>query len=429
MRLNRDIIAIVILLAIFLSGGLLLGGREPARSRQVGKEIVPDPSTDNDRASGSKALFEWTARLGYRPQTWRQPWSRLDGSRAPILLVIDPRLKGASHALTGPTFGPDAGGDEDSRLGPEDARALRAWLGRGRTAVVAASSLPTGHTAGTAHGEETDTFADAVHLRVETASPITGVDEFGPLQPMRDTQGVLSIHSEADARVARAMPDGLALFGDAAGPVAVSVPVGQGRLIVIADSRFASNANLPRAENAVFLANILARAARAGDVVLFDEYHHGESDLLGGATLWSLLGRPLQLCLLQLGLAGIVALGVLAVRFGRPVPLGQGMRRTSGEYVQSLAGLYARAGAASSALEILYRQFLRDVCARLALAPDVALEQLAAVAARRARLDQSRLRTLLATCEQRLDEGKVSEAELLDLTRRMDAIRKELGLA
>jgi len=44
-------------------------------------------------------------------------------------------------------------------------------------------------------------------------------------------------------------------------------------------------------------------------------------------------------------------------------------------------------------------------------------------------VDRERFRRLLATCEMRLDAGKVTEAELLDLTRQMESIRKEIGIA
>jgi hypothetical protein len=101
----------------------------------------------------------------------------------------------------------------------------------------------------------------------------------------------------------------------------------------------------------------------------------------------------------------------------------------SSEYVTSLAVLYRRAGASSAALETIYRQFLRDISTRLALPPDVALEQLAEAAARRAHVDKNEFRRLLATCEQRLDDKRVTEAELLNLTRQMERVRKEIGIA
>ena len=137
----------------------------------------------------------------------------------------------------------------------------------------------------------------------------------------------------------------------------------------------------------------------------------------------------MQLAIIQLGLAAIVLIGVLAIRFGAPIPLLRGISRTSGEYVTSLAGLYQRAQASPTALDTIYRAFLRDLCARLALAPDVNLEQLAETASRRGETDRERLRRLLAACEERLDAGRVSEPDLLDLVRRMERVRKDMGIA
>jgi len=425
MRFNRDIAALLLLLLVFIGGGLLLGGRDETKTRQVGKEMSPDSSVYNDRASGSRGCFEWAARLGYKPVVWRQDWQRLGDSGGSVLLIIDPRVQNDFSTLTGALDGEDEDQRDKTMLGAADAESLRKWLRSGHTAVLMASRLPSNH--GTGSSGDDDTFGDALDVIGQTASP-SGLTEFGPLQPTADTRDILSVHSDADFRLKRAAGDGLALFGDRAGPLALSIPVGRGRLVAIADAGFASNDNLPRAENAAFLANILGRDARPGAVVLFDEYHHGDAELAAGTTIWTALGRPLQLALIQIGLAGIVLIAVLAVRFGTPVPLSRGLTRTSTEYVTSLAGLYRRAQASTAALETLYRQFLRDLAARLALAPDVNLERLADVAARRGGLDKAKLRRLLATCEQRLDDGKITEPELLDLARQMDGIRKDIGI-
>lgn len=425
MRFNRDIFALILLLLVFIGGGLLLGGRDDTKTRQVGKELSPDSSVYNDRASGSRGCFEWTQKLGYRPVVWRQDWDRLRDSGGSVLLIIDPRVQSDFSTLTSSGDGADEEARDRTLLNAADAQTLREWLRAGHTAVLMASRLPSNRGSGSSGAN--DTFGDAIDIIAESASP-SGATEFAPLQPTPDTESVLSLHSAADARLKRQSGDGLALFGDRAGPLALLVPVGRGRLVAIADAGFASNANLPRAENAAFLANVLARAARPGATVLFDEYHHGDAELAAGTTIWSAMGRPLQLALIQIGLAGIVLIAVLAVRFGTPVPLSRGLTRTSTEYVTSLAGLYRRARASTAALETLYRQFLRDLAARLSLAPDVNLERLADVAARRGGLDKAALRRLLATCEQRLDDGKVTEPELLDLARQMDGIRKDTGI-
>lgn len=421
MRPNRDILAVCLLLLIFVVAGAVLSGHDTGPSRLVGREAAPDPSVFNDRASGTKGLFEWVGALGDRAVVWRQSWSELGQSRASLLVVADPRAQAAVSTLTGGEAHVD-----HSILTASDASALLAWLRAGHTAVLMSSRLPTGLVAG--HKAGGPTFGDALDLTIDSALRSQRV-EYSPLQPVPQTRGVVSLHSEAGSRLRRAAPDALALFGDADGPLVLSVPVGRGRLIAIADAQFASNRNLPRAENAVFLARVLAQAVPPGGTVLFDEYHHGDIALESGTTLWIALGRPAQLAFVQALLALLLVMGVVTVRFGQPVPLGRGQSRTSVEYVASLAGLYRRAKASPAALETLYRQFLRDLSARLALAPNVSLEQLSEVAARYGGVDKEALRRLLATCEQRLDSGVVAEPELLDLTRQMEAVRKDLGLA
>ena len=425
MRNSRDLTAVLLLVALFVAGGLLLGGRGTTANRVPGLEDSPNPTYTNDRSSGMKGAYEWATKLGYEPTPWRRAWSRLPETESGILLVVDPQTQDTIATLTSS----GASGD-DTELNAKDAGHLKAWLnsGAGHTAILLSSRLGSGQTGSTTPSDDAKTFADAMDLNVESASPSTGRTEFAPLQPVSDTQGVLSLHSESNSRIKRVSGDGLALFGDSAGPLALEIPVGRGRLIAIADGTIFSNSQLPRSENAVLLANLLSHYGKPGGRVLFDEYHHGDATSAGG-SLWEDLGRPLQLALLQLCFAAVALLALLAVRFGPPVPLPRPAARSSADYVASLASLYRRAGASQTALETLYRQFLRDICGRLALPPDVDLERLASVAARRGQIDKERLRRLLATCEMRLDSGKISETELLDLTRQMESIRKEIGIA
>lgn len=425
MRSSRDLLAVLLLLALFIAGGLLLGGRGPSAARLPGPEDTPNPSFTNDRGSGMRGAFVWMGKLGYEPVAWRQSWTRLSPSEDGVLLIADPQVAAPVAALTG-------GGQngDPSELTARDARRLRGWLssGSGHTAILLTSRLASSPNAANPTQEDPQTFGDAMDLIVESASPDTGRTEFAPLQPVADTAGILSLHSGSDSRLKRTHGDSLALFGDQAGPLVLVIPVGQGRLIAVADGAVFSNGQLSRSENAVFLANLLAHYGHPGGRVLFDEYHHGDAANAGG-SVWEYLGRPLQLALVQLCLAALGLLVLLSVRFGPPVPAVRLMTRSSADYVGSLASLYRRAGASQTALETLYRQFLRDICGRLALPPDVDLERLAAVAARRGQIDKERLRRLLATCELRLDQGKVTEAELLDLTRQMESIRKEIGIA
>ena len=423
MRNSRDLIAVLVLLALFVAGGLLLGGRGPSAARLPGREDTPNPSFTNDRDSGMRGAFVWTEKLGYEPVPWHRSWAKLPAGESGVLLVADPQVAEPVVSLTG-----SGQSNDPTLLTARDAFRLRRWLSLGHTAILLTSRLASSPNAAKPTASDPKTFGDAMDLIAESASPDTNRTEFAPLQPLADTQGILSLHSESDSRLKRTHGDSLAIFGDRAGPLALVIPIGKGRLIAVADGAIFSNGQLVRSENAVFLANLLAHYGRPGGRVLFDEFHHGDA-LGGGGSVWEDLGRPLQLVLIQLCLAALGLLALLSVRFGPPVPAIRSIARSSADYVGSLASLYRRAGASQTALETLYRQFLRDICGRLALPPDVDLERLAAAAARRGQIDKERLRRLLATCELRLDQGKVSEAELLDLTRQMESIRKEIGIA
>lgn len=421
MRNSRDLIAVFLLLALFVTGGLFLGGHGPSARRMPGQEETTNPSVTNDRGSGMRGAFLWVGKLGYQAVPWRQSWAELSSREDGILLAADPEADNMSVSLTGGSRA------NPTQLGPKDAARLRQWLTTGHTAILLSSRLSSSQ-AGANGNTDPESFGDALDLIIQSASPNTGRTEFAPLQPVADTLGVLSLHSESGFRIKRTSSDGLALFGDQAGPLALVIPFGKGRLIAIADGGLWTNRQLVQSENSVFLANILAHYGKPGGRVLFDEYHHGDA-ASADSSVWDDLGRPLQLAVIQLCFAALGLLVVLSVRFGPPVPPVALIARSSADYVGSLAGLYRRAGASQTALETLYRQFLRDICGRLALPPDVDLERLAAVAARRGQIDKERLRRLLATCELRLDQGKVSEAELLDLTRQMESIRKEIGFA
>jgi len=422
MRISREIVGIGILLLLFVGAAVVMTARDTSKSRIVGQEGTPDPSIYNDRASGSKGLFEFVRESGYTPTVWRRRWAALETSDSQVLISVAPSAE-APKQMTG---GDDSSDDESSvHLTSSDATALLNWLKPGRTAVVLSSELLTGHTS----SSDDDSFSDTLGLSIQKATAGQSVTQFTAVQPTPLAHGVLTLDFRSGARIQSTAPEVAGLFGDRNGSVVSMMPVGKGRLIVIADDAFASNRALGCSENAVFIGNLLGRYARPGAKVLFDEFHHGDADIEGGGSVWGALGRPLQLTIVQLLLGMLVAFVVASSRFGTPVPLFRQGDRTSAEYVTSLANLYWKAGASTTALEMIYKQFLRELTSRLGLSADVNLETLADVAARRGGVGVMEMRRLLTLCEQHIDSGKVSEVELLDLVRRMDRIRKDIGIA
>lgn len=440
---SKDVIGVVVLLALFVFAILVLTGTGGGSAKVVGFEMAPDPSIYNDRSSGTRGFFEWCQRLGYKAIPWREDWSSLPAD-ASVLVCTAPKWTSRKDI---PGFPGSGGPLSDSSVGmltPADARAVKQWLSAGHTLLLMASNLPENHLIDVADpdtdsgSDQPQTFSDILGLGTQSALSQTNQNrrDFPPAQPSPLTEGVSSIRLSGRAggeRFLRTVPDFAVLFGDLSEkpahdePVVIEFTVGKGRVIAIADSYFACNANLARAGNPVFLAQALRGAAQPGAVVLFDEFHHG--DAAGGGGIWEALGRPLQLGVAQLALAFVLLVIALALRFGTPIPLNARSGHVSGEYVESLAGLYRSAGATLPALETTYRQFLRDLCARFALPPDVSLSRLAEVAARRGRLDHDSLRQLLSSCERHLDQRRVNESELLDLVRQMERFRRQLDLS
>lgn len=417
---------ILVLVIIFVVAGMILSVNDTGEGRPIGSESVPDPSITNDRASGMRGLFELSAKLGYKVDVNRDDWRRLPKD-ASLLIVAAPQTRQES------TDSSAAG-----VLNGRDAKALLKWLSTGRTALIMAGDVPAPRSVGQPPSKlPGGDFGDEAGFTIGDAlSGDRASSALAPLQPVPLVRGVNLIEAHGGQRIKRLTGGGVDLFGHAPrrrarGPVGgdalVSViAVGSGRMIVVADGYFACNRNLIRADNAVFLTNILADSVASGQKVLFDEYHHG--DISSGNTIWDALGLPAQSAIAQFVLAALIMAIVLVPRFGTPRPVQSKEHRNTGEYVSSLASLYRGARATAPALELIYRQFLRDLCHRLSVPTDLSLAALADAAGRRSHVNAGDLKKLLGRCERCIETQSVTENELLDLVRHMERFRKELGI-
>lgn len=406
--------------------GLLLSGNETTGGHWAGFEAGPDPSIYNDRGSGSRALYELSSRLGYSVQVSKTNWRSLPDD-ARMMVCVAPDVRPPSGLFGGT-------GDSSAVLTGSDAAGMIDWLKPGRTLFLMADDLPAPATAGikSASGN----FGDVFGVTIGSSLYSRVWSYLSPMQPVGVVRGVNCICVHGEHRVRRIGNDGVVLFGKPPafrrrGPVGgepsvLTYAVGKGRVYVVADGFFACNANLARVNNAVFVTNILSEAVKPGDRILFDEYHHG--DITDTHSVWSALGAPARHGIIQLLVAAVAMALVLAPRFGTPQPSADRTRRNSAEYVASLASLYRSAHAATPALDFIYRQFLRDLCARLALPSDISLAQLADAAGRRGQVDAVELKKLMGSCEQHLSTQSVTESEMLELVRKMEQFRKEMGI-
>ena len=459
---RRDLTGLFVILALFVMAGLVIFHSDSSGPQTVSVEERQDPSVDNTRNSGSHGLYTWVGRLGYRDQIWRKDFLSLPAD-AKVMFCIAPDLPANQQTFLGQSGGSgdddDSDSDEPNRLTSAEGAAVRKWVAGGRTFILFASGLPPVPTESKNDDGTYDrdaSFGAEMNLQSQSALGNGGARKFfSPVQPSYWTQGVgnITIHARNQSPASRFVfltgTGSEVLFGDTVSvhnhhkspasasylpeAVALVTKIGKGHVVAVSDDEFGCNANLTRDGNAQFIANVLRNTAQRGDLVLFDEYHRNS----GGApspSVWSALGSPLQYGIMQLGLAAFVALLVLAPRLGRPDPLNRSTGHSTAEYVASLAGLYQSAHATSTALETIYRQFLREICARFALPTDTTYDRMVEVAARRGGVNGDDLRRLFIACEQALDidsSGRnraVSDQELITLVRAIERFRKELGI-
>jgi hypothetical protein len=93
-----------------------------------------------------------------------------------------------------------------------------------------------------------------------------------------------------------------------------------------------------------------------------------------------------------------------------------------------MANVTRLARASDLAMKNIYSEFRKRLCRYAGLSPTASAERLAAMTARRSHIREDELRGLLSRCEHVASGGKVSDAELLNLVRRIRDIEAELKL-
>jgi len=145
--------------------------------------------------------------------------------------------------------------------------------------------------------------------------------------------------------------------------LAVSIPVGRGRIVAVADPTMVSNGALRRSDNAVWLVSLAA--AWGEGKILFDEYHHGFGEKRGtGQLIWAFLMTPWGWSVLQLSAAALLYLFVYRRRFGRISEPPQPSRASPLELVNARAGFLQAAAAQGLATELIVQDLCRNLTPR-----------------------------------------------------------------
>lgn len=206
----------------------------------------------------------------------------------------------------------------------------------------------------------------------------------------------------------------------------VNGSIGRGRICAFKNRSIITNSGMRKPDNAVRLTAIVASHAGRGDLVLFDEYHHG----FGTDKSGSEMSRNVKLSLGILILVGLILAYSRGRRFGavRSLPEAESVRPGS-DFVESVAALYDRANAPDVAVEILCDSFRRSLCIKLGVPADAEMQlMMRELTGYAGESLADRVGELLARCERMGAGHRPSERELLDIAGEIQRLERELGL-
>ncbi len=347
------------------------------------------PSAYSSDPSGAKAAYLLLKDLGYNVERWEHPPTELPAGASRTVLV-----------LAGPFRAPSR----------EEREALELYLDRGGKILI------TGSTA--------DLYLPSTEIEREWApEPVPreyqpqlltsltrgGAISLSPTGYWKHCPTVCMVHYSDD-------------LSASARPIVVSYQAGKGQVIWWAASAPLSNQGISRTGNMELLLNSIGQAA--DDHVFWDEYFHSSR-----RTAASYLKEtPVLFGLAQGSLAVLALLLTYSRRNGPIYPANSPLRLSPLEFVQTLGGLYRRAHATRSALEVPYLRFRMLAARQLGLQADTPAAGLARALNSRLGYTDSSLEDLLVRIEAALYDPQLQEAAALELVQQLHSYARRLQL-
>ncbi|HYY56464.1 MAG TPA: hypothetical protein VE842_03975, partial [Pyrinomonadaceae bacterium] len=199
---------------------------------------------------------------------------------------------------------------------------------------------------------------------------------------------------------------------------------GAGRIIILSDPFIVANAGLNRADNLRLALNIIAGG---GGSIAFDEFHQGHA-VTRNEMLAYFEGTPVLAAIGQATLIVLLVLWTKGRRFARPLPLAAIDRRSSLEFVASMAELQQRARAFDLAIENIYTRTRRVLVRYAGVEHNSTRAEIAARVAARSPIDRQQLEQLMRDCEDAINGERTSARRSLELVRRLRELERALGL-
>ena len=395
-------------------------------------ELAPNRSTYHSGPTGTRALHDFLKESGYKVIRWREATDRLlsDSGQMVTTFVVVGRTRVA--------------------FSEEEAQALHAWISKGGRFVLIDREQDGKLTPNSGGWSLTSRLFGFPNLDTDpsnTAQMTENVTAFEPVQPTPLTGSIQKVMPSRFASRLIVVPpteesleeydplqdtEGLPStspapvvhIADQNGALLVDYGYGRGSIVLLTDPYIVANGGIKLDDNLQLAIN--AVAGRDG-LIAFDEFHQGKG-ISQNAFASYFAGTPVLALAAQLLLLVLLILWTNARRFGRPLPLPHVDRRSSLEFVASMAELQERSRAFDLAIENIYTRTRRVLARHAGLNYNSPRSEIARRIAERSTIDGQKLETLMRQCEDAINGEPINWRQAIILVRRLREIENDLGL-
>lgn len=427
-RLTIILTVLVILGALIILNTITYVKKE----KPVDTEIAPNRSTYHAGPTGTRAFYDFLSESGYQVIRWREAPEKLLGDSGSAIRTL---------VVIGTTQLPYAA---------EHAEPVLAWVARGGRLVLIDREPPSFLLP-----RSNDWLINIKELQfpgfgVDPADPKVMTQSVSALQPVqptlftRDVQSVMPSRFASRVRVTPATtkvddndfeideldtetttsPAPVIHVADEQGALLIDYPHGSGRIVILSDPYVVANGGIGLKDNLQLAVNAVASA---GGLIAFDEYHQGRG-VTRNALATYFAGTPVLPIAAQLVLLVLLILWTRGRRFARPLPLVQVDRRSSLEFVASMAELQERSRAFDLAIENIYSRTRRVLARHAGVDYNSPRALIANRVALRSSLDAQGLEVLMRQCEETINGNAIHWRQAIDLVRRLREVERTLGL-